>query len=76
METIEEKLARASSTTDRMHIHDMDYIGIICTKCRVYRVYEDEEQNTWYETCFLDENTGEILTEEEHLFGRKRKYAL
>lgn len=53
METVEEKLARAWSTTDDQ------------------KVYEDEEGDTWYKTYYIDTETGELLTEEEHIFGRK-----
>ena len=75
MESIEEKLERAHSIVDGMNIRNMEYIGKIQKKSRIYRVYEDEERNTWYKTCFLERDTGEILTEEEYIFGRKRKYA-
>lgn len=71
MESIEEKLERAHSIVDGMNIRNMEYIGIIQKKSRIYRVYEDEERNTWYKTCFLERDTGEILTEEEYIFGRK-----
>ncbi len=71
METVEEKLARAWSTTDDRKIWNCTYAGMVIRGTRVLKVYEDEEGDTWYKTYYIDTETGELLTEEEHIFGRK-----
>lgn len=76
MENINEKLSRAWSI-ENIHKHkekveNITYIGNVLYGTRVYRVYEDSDNDTWYETCYLDTDTGEIMTEKEKIFGQKR----
>jgi hypothetical protein len=83
MESVEEKLSRAWSM-ENMDKHKEDirntvYVGMCVRGRRVYRVYEDDTGSTWYKTCYVDPITGEILSDEEKIFGKKlktrRKYA-
>lgn len=72
-ETVEEKLKRAWSTTDEQKIYRSKYIGMVVRGTRVLKIFEDEESNCWYKTYYIDTETGGLLTEEEHIFGKKLK---
>lgn len=75
MEAIDTKLARAWSLENihqhKKEVEGLTYIGSKICGARVYCVYEDTDGDTWYETNYLDAATGEIMTEEEKIFGRK-----
>lgn len=82
METIDKKLTRAWSIENiykhKEKVENITYIGSKICGARVYRVYEDADGDTWYETNYLDAATGEIMTEEEKIFGQKvsgKRYA-
>lgn len=76
MKDIDEKLARAWSIENiynhKEKAENITYIGSVIHGIRVYRVYEDSDNDSWYETCFLDPSTGEVITEKEKIFGQKR----
>lgn len=82
LEGMEEKLARAWSI-ENMYQHkdraeNLTYIGSVIVETRVYRIYEDSDGDTWYKTGHVDTITGEIMTDEEKIFGRKlrkKRYA-
>lgn len=70
-ESVEEKLERSRSADCRWILLHSTYAGMVLKGNRVYKVYEDEEGKTFYRTFYLDRTTGEILTEEEYIFGKK-----
>ena len=74
-ESTEDKLKRARSLRDDYEL-ETQYVGIVLCGYRAYRVYEDSEGNTWYRTFFVEPSTGEIISEEEHIFGKTLKKRL
>lgn len=76
MKNIDEKLARAWSIENiyncKEKVENITYIGSVICGIRVYRVYEDSDDDTWYEACYLNPSTGEVITEKEKVFGQKR----
>lgn len=82
MEAIDKKLARAWSLENiyqhKKEVENLTYIGSKICEARIYHVYEDADSDIWYETNYLDVATGEVMTEEEKIFGRKisgKRYA-
>ena len=75
MEDIDKKFAKAWSLENiyqhKEEVENLTYIGIKTCGTRVYFLYEDADGDIWYETHYLDAATGEIITEEEKIFGRK-----
>ena len=57
---------------------NLTYIGNKICGTRIYHIYEDSDGDVWYETNYLNIATGEIMTEEEKIFGKKvsgKRYA-
>lgn len=56
---------------------DVEYVGLVPKGSVAYRIYTDTDGNTWYKKYFIDQITGEIIPEEEKIFGRRvtRRYA-
>lgn len=70
-ESVEEKLKRARSAEYKWILLHAVYAGMVLEGNKVRKVYEDPDGNTFYKNFYLDKTTGEILTEEEYIFGKK-----
>lgn len=70
---IDELFAEAYSIESMPKDRSVKYIGMKISGGRVYKLYKDNIERIWYQTFFIDEDTREIITEEEKIFGRKLK---
>lgn len=70
---IDELFAEAYSIESMPKDRSVKYIGMKISGGRVYKLYKDNIERIWYQTFFIDEDTGKIITEEEKIFGRKLK---
>lgn len=69
-----DKLMSEAYSIESMPPHrDYEYIGMTVRNTRVYRFYKDDTGAVWYKTEYIDSSSGEVISDEEKIFGRKLK---